>query len=69
MGECPPDSPHPSKSPQKASKGGSKEFPVGAVVAVILVIFVILLVVGWFVYAYTHPHSKSGQWLIEVTLS
>ena len=64
MDECPasPGSGQPHKQP-----GKRKEFPVGVVVAVLLIVSVILLVVGWGFYAYTHPHSKSGQWLIEVS--
>lgn len=38
----------------------------GAVVAVLILV---LLIVGgvWFFYAYTHPTSASGQWMINVS--
>ena len=39
-----------------------------AVIIVVVVIVVVLICVlgGWFYYAYTHPTTPSGRWLIEV---
>ena len=42
----------------------------GALVVIILVVILfmalIIAVVAWFLYAYRHPNSRSGRWLIEV---
>ncbi|KAK3108195.1 hypothetical protein FSP39_002932 [Pinctada imbricata] len=51
---------------QRRGKGSSNG---GAVAAVIVVIILLLALIcgigGWFYYAYSHPQSASGQWLIE----
>lgn len=46
--------------------GASSATIAGVVVAVLILV---LLIVGgvWFFYAYTHPTSASGQWMINVS--
>lgn len=46
--------------------GASNATIAGVVVAVLILV---LLIVGgvWFFYAYTHPTSASGQWMINVS--
>ena len=50
--------------------GADDSLEAGAVVVIILlvILFVALIIgiVGWFLYAYRHPNSPSGRWLIEV---
>ncbi|XP_059148939.1 plexin domain-containing protein 1-like isoform X2 [Physella acuta] len=42
------------------------DFPVAVVVIVVLIIAALLAsMAGWVYYAYTHPTSKSGMWLME----
>ena len=39
---------------------------VAVVVAVVLIVGALLVATGvWFFYAYTHPYSASGIWLME----
>ncbi|XP_065929802.1 plexin domain-containing protein 2 isoform X4 [Magallana gigas] len=49
---------------QKGKRGASNATIAGVVVAVLILV---LLIVGgvWFFYAYTHPTSASGQWMIN----
>ncbi|KAK3731731.1 hypothetical protein RRG08_035400 [Elysia crispata] len=43
-----------------------KEFPVAVVVVVVLAVVGLLgSMIGWVYYAYTHPTSRSGMWLME----
>lgn len=37
------------------------------VIVVVLVLVLVGFVVGWVYYAYTHPTSASGMWLMEVS--
>ncbi len=39
---------------------------VGAVIAAVIILTLIVALAVWFTYAYTHPNSTSGIWLIEV---
>lgn len=36
-----------------------------AVPIVLVLLIIIVLIGGWIYYAYTHPETGSGQWLIE----
>uniref|UniRef100_K1R4B8 Plexin domain-containing protein 2 n=1 Tax=Magallana gigas TaxID=29159 RepID=K1R4B8_MAGGI len=49
---------------RESQKGASNATIAGVVVAVLILV---LLIVGgvWFFYAYTHPTSASGQWMIN----
>lgn len=49
---------------RESQKGANTATIAGAVVAVLILV---LLIVGgvWFFYAYTHPTSASGQWMIN----
>ncbi|XP_065840319.1 plexin domain-containing protein 2-like [Oscarella lobularis] len=50
---------------EAAQRGSSSGLSPGIYVAIALVILLVAIGVAWFVYAYTHPNSKSGLWLIE----
>ena len=39
------------------------------VVILAIVVAVLVIVGGLFYYAYTHPSSRSGIWLVEVTVN
>ena len=39
------------------------------VVPIVLVLVIVGLVGGWMYYAFTHPNTPSGQWLIEVCVN
>ncbi|CAL1533805.1 unnamed protein product [Lymnaea stagnalis] len=56
-----------TKNPCENGKCNKKsEFPVAVVVVVVLIVCGLLgSVGGWLYYAYTHPTSKSGMWLME----
>ena len=51
---------------QRQSKGG---IGAGAIVAIFIVLILICCVGAWCVYAYRHPTSKSGLFLIDVSSS
>ena len=38
-------------------------------VPVVLTLVIVGLVGGWMYYAFTHPNTASGQWLIEVCVN
>lgn len=61
---CLPGSSRSNCSYRESQKGASNATIAGAVVAVLILV---LLIVGgvWFFYAYTHPTSASGQWMIN----
>ena len=48
----------------RQSKGG---IGAGAIVAIIIVLMLICCISAWCVYAYRHPTSKSGLFLIDVS--
>lgn len=49
---------------KSADKGASSS--VAAIVTVVLVVALLLAAIGfWILYAYTHPTSPSGMWLME----
>ena len=39
------------------------------VVILVIVVAVLVIVGGIFYYAYTHPSSRSGIWLVEVSVN
>ncbi|KAK6165908.1 hypothetical protein SNE40_022722 [Patella caerulea] len=49
----------------KAYVSASQGFPVAAVVAIIFILILIIALGVWLFYAYTHPTSTSGMWLLE----
>ena len=51
---------------QRQSKGG---IGAGAIVAIFIVLILICCIGAWCVYAYRHPTSKSGLFLIDVSSS
>ena len=51
---------------QRQSKGG---IGAGAIVAIFIVLMLICCIGAWCVYAYRHPTSKSGLFLIDVSSS
>ena len=54
--------------PQKGGKKGGNPVTTSHVVGGIIAVIIILLVVGliaFIYYAYSHPQSKAGMWLIE----
>ena len=51
---------------QRQSKGG---IGAGAIVAIVIVLMLICCIGAWCVYAYRHPTSKSGLFLIDVSSS
>eukprot|EP00105_Crassostrea_gigas_P035640 XP_019919788.1 PREDICTED: plexin domain-containing protein 2 isoform X3 [Crassostrea gigas] len=61
---CLPGSSRSNCSYRESQKGASNATIAGVVVAVLILV---LLIVGgvWFFYAYTHPTSASGQWMIN----
>ena len=51
----------------QGGKCKKKDIPVAVIVIVILALVGLLgSVAGWVYYAYTHPTSRSGMWLMEV---
>ncbi|RUS91581.1 hypothetical protein EGW08_000696 [Elysia chlorotica] len=60
--------PHIPISVDRCADGTCKkdEFPVAVVVVVVLAVVALLAsMIGWVFYAYTHPTSRSGMWLME----
>ena len=51
------------KGKRKEDKGG---IGAGAIVAICLLLALVIGITAWCVYAYRHPTSKSGLFLIEV---
>ena len=51
---------------KRQSKGG---IGAGAIVAIFIVLILICCIGAWCVYAYRHPTSKSGLFLIDVSSS
>lgn len=49
---------------QRQSKGG---IGAGAIVAIVILLMLICCIGAWCVYAYRHPTSKSGLFLIDVS--
>jgi len=60
---------HPPQSDKFIDDGGKKTgvpgLGTGGVIAILLVLFLIVLITSGFIYAYLHPQSKAGIWLIE----
>jgi hypothetical protein len=56
------------KGKQAASRSGSRSSALSGVGIglIVLSLVIILAALCWFVYAYHHPQSKSGRFLIEV---
>ncbi|XP_062615230.1 plexin domain-containing protein 2-like isoform X3 [Saccostrea cucullata] len=50
---------------KSAQKSGDSATIAGVVVAVIILVALVVGIGGWFFYAYTHPTSASGQWMIN----
>ncbi|XP_050418614.2 plexin domain-containing protein 2 isoform X2 [Patella vulgata] len=48
-----------------ANDSASAGFPVAAVIAIIFILILIIALGVWLFYAYTHPTSTSGMWLLE----
>lgn len=51
-----------SSVPGEEQKGG-----VGVTMGALVVVAMVFLVAGWITYAYRNPHTKSGQFLIQVS--
>ncbi|XP_056007931.1 plexin domain-containing protein 2-like isoform X8 [Ostrea edulis] len=48
-----------------SSKSDKNATIAGVVIAVIILVALVVGIGGWFFYAYTHPTSASGQWMIN----
>ncbi|XP_062615229.1 plexin domain-containing protein 2-like isoform X2 [Saccostrea cucullata] len=62
---CMPGSSRSNCSFKSAQKSGDSATIAGVVVAVIILVALVVGIGGWFFYAYTHPTSASGQWMIN----
>lgn len=54
-----------AKTDSSKEREGSKTAAMIAVPMVVAVLLIIVFVVGWILYARSHPNTKSGRWLIE----
>ncbi|KAI0242187.1 Plexin domain-containing protein 2 [Lamellibrachia satsuma] len=45
--------------------GQSSSFNAGILFAILMLLCVVGVLVGWVIYAYRNPNTRSGQWLIE----
>lgn len=52
-----------TKSDDSGSSSGKR---AGIAVLIVICCAIIIVIVLWFAYAYTHPHTKSGMFLIQV---
>ncbi|XP_061186138.1 plexin domain-containing protein 2-like isoform X2 [Saccostrea echinata] len=62
---CMPGSSRSNCSYKGAQKSSDSATIAGVVVAVIILVALVVGIGGWFFYAYTHPTSASGQWMIN----
>ena len=51
----------------KRQQSEDKGIGAGAIVAIFIVLVLVISVVAWCFYAYRHPTSKSGLFLIDVS--
>ena len=50
----------------KSSDGSSSNKRAGIAVLVVFCLLILIFIAGWIAYAYTHPLSKSGMFLMQV---
>ncbi|XP_056007924.1 plexin domain-containing protein 2-like isoform X2 [Ostrea edulis] len=62
---CMPGSSRSNCSLKDSSKSDKNATIAGVVIAVIILVALVVGIGGWFFYAYTHPTSASGQWMIN----